>query len=196
MHIIINGSNNPENKVQNPMVIKYIGDNLDACFGMDHTRTQNGQAQWRLISERLFNRFNRFMGTALTREQIQEINLIDVATSPNNRNRVYVLMRSKDNPAPKIVLFNGSRWMNYGTGLPDDEYAMAMVLDYKTNDGIYLATDKNIYYRELGWQSWVCVSGNFPKLNVEQLEINYVDNTLRAGTFGLGIWKMPLYKKN
>lgn len=196
MHIIINGSDNPENKVQNPMVIKYIGNDLDACFGLDHTRMQNEQAQWRLISERFFNRFNRFMNTALTREQIQNINLIDVATSPNNRNRIYVLMRSKDNPAPKIVLFSGSRWINYGTGLPDDEYAMAMVLDYKTNDGIYLATDKNIYYREMGWQSWVCVSGNFPKLNVEQLEINYLDNTLRAGTFGLGIWKMPLFKRS
>lgn len=195
MHIIINGSNNPENKIQNPMVIKYIGDDLDACFGLDHTRTQNGQAQWQLISERFFNRFNRFMGTALTREQIQNINLVDVATSPNNRNRIYVLLRSKDNPAPKVVLFTGSRWINYGTGLPEDEYAMAMVLDFKTNDGIYLATDKNIYYRELGWLTWICVTGNFPKLNVEQLEINYVDKTLRAGTFGLGIWKMPLYKR-
>lgn len=196
MHILINGSDNPENKVQNPMIVKYIGDDLDACFGLDHTRNKNGQAQWKLISERLFHRFNKIMGTALTREQIQNINLIDVATSPTNRNRIYVIMRSKENSVPKIMLYTGSRWFNYGLGLPDEEYAMAMVLDYKTKDGIYLATDKNIYYREIGWPSWVCVTGNLPKLNVEQLEINYLENTLRAGTFGLGIWKMPLYKGN
>lgn len=197
MHIIINGSDNPENRIWNPMVIKYIGNDLDACFGLDHTRFgTNGSPQWKLISEKLFNRFNRTMGTALSQEQIHEINLIDIATSPQNKNRVYVMMRSKDDSNVKIVMYTGSRWVNYGIGLPKDEYAMAMVLDYKTKDGIYLATDKNIYYRELGMKEWICVTGNFPMLNVEQLEINYVDNTLRAGTFGLGIWKMPLYLKN
>lgn len=195
MHIIVNGSDNPDNRVQNPMVIKYIGDNLDGCFGLDHTRSQNGQAQWKLISERFFNRFNRFMGTNLSREQIRDIDLIDIATSPTNRNRIYLMMRSKDDASAKIAVFTGSRWYNYSLGLPDDEYAMAMVLDYKTNDGIYLATDKNIYYRDADMKAWICVTGNFPMLNVEQLEINYMDNTLRAGTFGLGIWKMPLYKK-
>ena len=195
MHIIINGSDDPKNNIQNPMIIRYVGSDLDACFGLDHTRQGKGGAQWQLISERFFNRFNRFMGTNLTREQITKINLIDIATSPTRKNRIYVLMRSKDDAAPKIVQFTGSKWINYGAGLPDDEYAMAMILDYKSNDGIYLATDKNIYYREIGMETWVCVTGNAPKLNVEQLEINYVDNTLRAGTFGLGIWKMPLYKK-
>ena len=194
MHIIINGSDNPENKIQNPMIIKYTGTNLDACFGLDHTRTQDGIPQWRLISERFFNRFNRYMGTQLSRDEIQKIDLIDIATSPTNRNKIYVMMRSKEASAAKIALFTGTRWLNYGAGLPNDEYAMAMVLDYKTNDGIYLATDKNIYYRDASMQAWICVSGNFPKLNVEQLEINYLENTLRAGTFGLGIWKMPLYK--
>jgi hypothetical protein len=195
MHIIVNGSDNPDNKIQNPMVIKYIGDNLDACFGLDHTRFQNGKPQWKLISERFFNRFNRIMGTNLSREQIRDIDLIDIATSTTNKNKVYLMMRSKEAPSAKMAVFTGSRWINYSQGLPDDEYAMAMVLDYKTNDGIYLATDKNIYYRDADMKAWISVTGNFPKLNVEQLEINYVDNTLRAGTFGLGIWKMPLYKK-
>ncbi len=194
MHIIINGSDNPENKIQNPMVIKYVGQNLDACQGLDHTRYGEGGAQWELISERLFNRFNRTMGTALTKEQIRDINLIDVATSPHNPNRIYMIMRSKIDTKAKIVVFTGTKWMNYGANLPDDEFAMAMIMDYKTKDGIYLATDKNIYYRELGMPNWICVSGNFPMLNVEQLEINYLDNTLRAGTFGLGIWKMPLFE--
>jgi hypothetical protein len=43
--------------------------------------------------------------------------------------------------------------------------------------------------------SWIDFSGNYPKLNSEQLEINYLEGTLRAGTFGLGIWKTPLYEK-
>jgi hypothetical protein len=195
MQIIINGSDNPENKVQNPMIIKYVGKDLDACFGLDHTRTKDGLPEWRLISEKFFNHFNKIMGTKLSWEQIRDLNLIDIATSPKNKNRIYILMRSKDDSKPKIVVFTGRKWRNYSQGLPDNEYAMSMVLDYKSEDGIYLATDKNIYFRDSTMQAWICVSGNFPKLNVEQLEINYVDKTLRAGTFGLGIWKMPLVQK-
>jgi hypothetical protein len=172
------------------MIIKYVGRNLDACFGLDKTRfDENGRAQWRLISERLFNKFNKIMGTQLTREQILELDLVDVETSPNNPNRIYVLMRTKNDPSVKIVMYDGKRWFNWGQGLPNDEFALAMTMDYRSNDGIYLATDKNIYYRDRTMTAWVNYSGNYPKLNAEQLEINYVENTLRIGTFGLGIWK-------
>lgn len=194
MHIIINGSDDPKNSVQNPMIIKYVGRNLDACFGLDKTRfDENGRAQWRLISERLFNRFNKVMGTQLTREQIWEIDLVDVETCPTNPNRVYVLLRTKEDASPKIVVYDGRRWLNWGQGLPNDEYALAMTMDYRTNDGIYLATDKNIYYRDRTMTEWINYSGNYPKINAEQLEINYIENTLRVGTFGLGIWKTQLY---
>ena len=194
MHIIINGSDDPKNNIQNPMIIKYVGRNLDACFGLDKMRfDENGRAQWRLISERLFNKFNKIMGTQLTREQILELDLVDVETSPNNPNRIYVLMRTKNDPSVKIVMYDGKRWFNWGQGLPNDEFALAMTMDYRSNDGIYLATDKNIYYRDRTMTAWVNYSGNYPKLNAEQLEINYVENTLRVGTFGLGIWKTALF---
>lgn len=194
MHIIINGSDDPKNQIQNPMVIKYIGRDLDACFGIDKTRLdEEGRPQWRLISERLFNRFNKVMGTQLTREQIRDIDLVDIETSTTNPNRIYLLLRTKEDPLAKIVVFDGRRWLNWGQGLPSDEYALAMTMDYRTNDGIYLSTDKNIYYRDRSMQDWVNYSGNYPKLNAEQLEINYKENTLRAGTFGLGIWKTSLY---
>jgi hypothetical protein len=194
MHIIINGSDDPKNNIQNPMVIKYIGRNLDACFGIDKTRLdEEGRPQWRLISERLFNRFNKVMGTQLTREQIRDIDLVDIETSTTNPNRVYLVLRSKHDPSAKIVVFDGRRWLNWGQGLPNDEFALAMTMDYRTQDGIYLSTDKNIYYRDRTMSEWINFSGNYPKLNAEQLEINYKENTLRAGTFGLGIWKTKLH---
>jgi hypothetical protein len=195
MHIIINGSDDPKNNIQNPMVIKYIGRNLDACFGIDKTRLdEEGRPQWRLISERLFNRFNKVMGTQLTREQIRDIDLVDIETSTTNPNRIYLVLRSKHDPSAKIVVFDGRRWLNYGQGLPTEEFALAMVMDYRSNDGIYLSTDKNIFYRDRNMSEWVNFSGNYPKLNAEQLEINYKENTLRAGTFGLGIWKTSIEK--
>jgi hypothetical protein len=196
MHIIINGSNDTNNRIKNPMIIKYIGFDLDACFGIDKTRLDDsGRPQWRLISERFFHRFNRIMSSQLTTQQIREIDLIDIETSPSNPNRIYVLMRTKDDPSVKIVQFDGRRWINWGQGLARDEYALAMVMDYTSNDGIYLSTDKNIYYRDRTMAEWINFSGDYLKLNAEQLEINYKENTLRAGTFGLGIWKTSLYKK-
>lgn len=194
MHIIINGSDSQDNSVRNPMVIKYVGDDLDACIGFNHTRyDKNGMPQWRLISQPLFNRFNRITGSSLTRKQIEEIDLIDIETSPQNPNRVYVLLRTPECPQVKIVRFDGRRWVDYSQGLAESEFAMSMIMDYRTADGIYLATDKHIYYRDRSMDAWILFSGNYPMLCAEQLEINELENTLRAGTFGLGIWKTKLY---
>jgi hypothetical protein len=133
------------------------------------------------------------MNCKITRKEIEEVELIDIETSVLNDNHCYVLMRSRANPNVKIAHFDGRRWRNYGAGLPSNEYVLAMVMDYESLDGLYIATDKNIYYRNKNMESWINFSGNYPKLNCEQLEINYLERTLRAGTFGLGIWKTDLY---
>ncbi len=193
MHIIINGTKDDHHRIKSPMVIKYVGKDLDACFGTDHIRYGKGGAQWKLISWPLFNRFNKIMSCKLKRSEIDEVDLIDIETSVKDENQVYILMRTKLNAKVKIVHFDGRRWRNYGQGLPDDEYALAMIMDYTSDDGIYIATDKGIYYRDCTMDAWVNYTGNYPKLNCEQLEINYLERTLRAGTFGYGIWKTPLY---
>jgi len=195
MHIIINGSDNPDNSVRTPMVIKYVGKDLDACFGFKHVRFGKGGAQWKLISWSFFRRFNKIMACKLTKKEIEEIEMVDIETSVKNENQVYVLMRTKVDAKVKIAHYDGRRWCNYGQGLPENEYVMAMVMDYTSDDGIYISTDKGIYYRDRTMDSWIDFSGNYPKLNSEQLEINYLEGTLRAGTFGLGIWKTPLYEK-
>lgn len=193
MHIIINGTKDEHHRIQSPMIIKYVGKDLDACFGHEHIRHGKGGAQWKLISWPLFNRFNKIMGCKLKRSEIDEVDLIDIETSVQDENQLYLLMRTKLNSKVKIVHFDGQRWRNYGQGLPEDEYALAMIMDYTSEDGIYMATDKGIYYRDRTMGSWIDYSGNYPKLNCEQLEINYLERTLRAGTFGWGIWKTPLF---
>jgi hypothetical protein len=55
------------------------------------------------------------------------------------------------------------------------------------------APDVNTYYRDAKMSYWVPYSNNiFPQARTTQMEINYHENTLRAGTFGRGIWKTPL----
>jgi hypothetical protein len=67
-----------------------------------------------------------------------------------------------------------------------------MVIDIESNDGIYAITEKSVYYRDLSLSSWIKFDNNWPKTLGRQTEINQLERTLRAGTYGKGIWKTAL----
>lgn len=65
---------------------------------------------------------------------------------------------------------------------------------------LYLASDKGIFYGDLNADSLVwkifANSNTLPLTLIFDLDINYVNNTLYAGTFGRGIWKTTLVYSN
>ena len=91
----------------------------------------------------------------------------------------------------------GQTWTDYtATGLPAlPIYSSAIQIDSNNIEkGIYLGTEVGIYYRNLiTGTSWEYVSQNLPNCPVYDLDINYTNFTLRAGTYGRGLWESPLY---
>ena len=88
-------------------------------------------------------------------------------------------------------------WSDYSSGIPFDENVTSMIMDHASNDGIYISTNRNVYYRQSGMPAWIqynngSTSHVLPFLSSHQMEINYKENTLRAGTYGRGIWKSTL----
>jgi hypothetical protein len=95
----------------------------------------------------------------------------------------------------KVLKYENGVWINYSENIPLNEVAVTMVYEQGSNDGIYLATDRNIYYRNsfMGqWELFNRNSNSVPHIFTRQMEINYKENTLRAGTWGRGIWKTNL----
>jgi hypothetical protein len=163
------------------------------------TLTTSGQPQWANLTQNLWlnitSQISNCTGCVNLNTTTQyDVELTEIETSPWNKNVIYVLLKVPNNPQIKMLKYNGSSWSNYSTGIPNEETPIWMAMDYGSNDAIYIGTETGkIYYRHGTQASWSSYNdGNFPKLRISQMDINYQDNTLRAGTYGLGIWKTPL----
>jgi hypothetical protein len=90
--------------------------------------------------------------------------------------------------------YDGATWTDYSTGLPANTAITSLVYEKGSNDGVYAGTDVGgVYYRNKTSGGWASFGAGIPHAKVMQLEINNKENTIRAGTFGRGIWKSNLY---
>jgi hypothetical protein len=116
-----------------------------------------------------------------------------IATSTIDKNVIYAACsKVPDNPSVKVIKYNGYQWSNDSYGIPTDEYPTALIVDPMSNDGLYLVTERGIYYKDASMVSWIPFSSHLPKMYGDQLEINDLERTLRIGTRGRGIWKSSM----
>lgn len=116
-----------------------------------------------------------------------------IAVSELNPNRVFAgCFEIPNNPTIKVMKYESGTWTNYSTGIPVDEFPTSMVYERGSNDGVFVGTNRAVYYRNATMSSWVLHSNNLPHVPVSQLDLNYQDNTVRAATFGRGVWRCAL----
>lgn len=190
-------------------IYRYTGSNIDDSWGGIGSNPGHNDGNWDLIDPNLNGApFNHSLSTS----EIQLVRYSYLVMSDWDENKLWVMAndgrhgRALNNyPGIKILKYDNGSWSNYSTGLGLDEYPQAMVYERGSNDGIYMATECSIYYRNASMSYWELYdNGNkVPNIFIPQLEINYKENTLRAGTFGRGIWKTnivcptaPLTKNN
>jgi hypothetical protein len=197
LHFIVDGSYDPANPAcyANPSVIKYIGSNLDDVWSGHNDAYNTSNPQWANISPNWAS-FASTVGNCTSCANVAGsdlgIQFKDIETSPWNKDRIYVALYIPNNPTVRVLKYDGTTWSNYSDGLPPNEGSYAMVMDHASNDGLYLSTDMGIYFRDATMASWIPYSNDLPITFSRQLEINYKENTLRAGMYGRGIWKSPL----
>lgn len=88
----------------------------------------------------------------------------------------------------------GTTWTSIGTGLPSGSKYCA-TWENTAQNGIYVGGFGYVSYTndELMGQ-WVGFFEGLPNARVYELEINYISNTIFAGTYGRGLWESQLYK--
>jgi hypothetical protein len=211
VHLISTSHNDPSVN-HGSFVIKYIGDDFDGMYqDFNECEDGNSQPQWQDISPDWYNKTNFDVPanyTALSTPEVQSFEYNSIVKSPLNNDVVYVSCGlDKDltgiepseiipqNPDIKVLKYDGSEWSNYSDGIPSDAVPSTMVIDINSNDNLYLATDKGIYYRDpsMDENEWESYSTGMPIMFATQLEINYFDKTVRASTQGRGLWKSPLH---
>jgi Secretion system C-terminal sorting domain len=175
-------------------IYKYMGSNFDDCWiGHNEYLDASSNLQWADITPD-FTTLSVIGGGAvnIAIADLGKASFTSIETSPWNKDIIYLACAFKDNISVKVMKFDGVSWVNYSTGIPSTEYAISMVMDHASNDGIYLFTDKAVYFRDKSMNSWINFSIGYPMIPSRQVEINYKENTVRAGTYGRGIFKSQL----
>ncbi|MDB9712932.1 GEVED domain-containing protein [Flavobacteriaceae bacterium] len=119
--------------------------------------------------------------------------ITDVVFDPNNDDVIIVTYGTYNGNNNKVYVSNnqGNTWQNitYNLGyLP----VRSVVIDHTANSNIYIGTEIGVYKKAMSNNVWELYSQGLPHMSILELDIVYGSNTLRAATWGRGLWEYSL----
>ena len=119
--------------------------------------------------------------------------ITQVAVDNTNENNVFVTLSGYSAGNKVFSSTNGgTSWTNISVGLPNLP-ANCVVYQKNSNNAIYVGTDVGVYYKDGSMTSFIPFMTGLPNVVVNDFEIYYPTNKLRAGTYGRGVWETDLY---
>jgi hypothetical protein len=180
---------NPPSDLHQSQIIKFIGTNIDNCWGdPSHGETTSNWAEIVPTDLSTISGINP-LGTNGNYKYC----ITAVVISSWNPNKIWAAFSPvPNNPQTKVLQYDNGVWSDYSAGISQNENVVSMAMEIGSNDGIYLGTNRALYYRNATMSSWQTFDNNVPNVIMNQLEFNYNENTIRVGTYGRGIWKSEL----
>ncbi len=119
--------------------------------------------------------------------------ITDIAFDPNDDNVIIVTYGTYQNNNQKVYITTnqGETWENITHNLGNMPIR-SVVIDHTDASTIYLGTEIGVYKKAMSENTWSSHSENLPNMTVMELEIMYGSNTLRAATWGRGLWEYSL----
>ena len=116
-----------------------------------------------------------------------------IAVAETNPDKLWIIMSGFEEGKKIFKSDNGGQsWNNYSSGLPNLP-VNNITYQKSSNDGLYLATDIGVYYRNGSMENWEKYGTGLPNVSVYDLEMHYSTGKIRAGTHGRGIWETDIY---
>jgi len=120
-----------------------------------------------------------------------------VEIDPNDEDEIYLTTSGYGAPHVFKTTNGGTNWINltgdYPNSLPDNP-VNDLIIHYtsETSKELIVATDIGIFRTDANTISWSLLADGLPNSPALDLDLNRFSNTLRAATFGRGIWELPL----
>ena len=121
----------------------------------------------------------------------------DIAFDPRDKNKIIVVYNRYQNDNKKVYISNdqGATWQNITYNLGNMPLR-TVVIDHSDSSYIYVGGEIGVYYKSKSATQWTLYNNNLPNVTVKDLEIHYGSNTLRAATWGRGLWEYTLVGRN
>ncbi len=119
--------------------------------------------------------------------------ITDVVFAPKNDSIIVVTYGDYQNNNQKIYLSKnmGNTWTNITHNLGNMPI-LSVIIDHTDSMNIYLGAAIGIYKKSMISTNWKLYNKNLPNVSVKEMEINYGSNTLKAATWGRGMWEYSI----
>ena len=84
----------------------------------------------------------------------------------------------------------GDTWNSMQLNLPGFA-SLAVVWDISDENGLYVGMDYGVYYIDDTYSEWQPYFNNLPNVIINELEINFAEGRIYAGSYGRGTWSSP-----
>jgi hypothetical protein len=117
----------------------------------------------------------------------------DIAFDPNDDWVIVVTYASYQANGEKVFITTnqGITWQNITYNL-NDMPIRSVVIDHTNESTIYLGTEIGVYKKAMADNSWSLYNPDLPNTSIIEMEVMYGSNTLRAVTWGRGLWEFTL----
>lgn len=140
--------------------------------------------------------FNGGASFASIKSNLPNYTIKDIAFDPKNDNNIIVTYARYQNDNSKVFLTTngGTSWTNITYNLGDMPIH-SVVIDHTDSSNIYLGAEIGVYTKTMNASSWSLYNPNLPNTTIEELEIVNGSNTLKAATWGRGLWEFNLVNR-
>jgi photosystem II stability/assembly factor-like uncharacterized protein len=127
------------------------------------------------------------------KSNLPSYSITDVVFDPNDDNTLIVTYgRYQDDNSKVYITHNqGNTWQNITYNLNNMPVRSA-VIDYTTNSNIYVGTEIGVYTKAMNDVQWTLYNPALPNTSIKEMEIMWGSNTIKATTWGRGLWEYTL----
>ena len=121
----------------------------------------------------------------------------DIAFDPKNDDVIIVVYASYQNNGKKIykTINGGTTWINITHNLGNLPIH-TVVIDHQNASNIYIGAEIGVYTMPMNSTTWVLYNTNLPNNAIQELEVVYGSNSLKAAAWGRGLWEYTLVGRN
>ncbi len=130
---------------------------------------------------------NRYIG-------LPQRNIVDMTFAPHNDSIILICYGNYQNDLKKvyITLDQGSTWTNITDAGIGDMPILSVAIDHSSNPNLYVGAEIGVFTKPLQGGTWTLYNTSLPNTAVKDLEVMFGSNTLRAATWGRGMWETDL----
>ena len=127
------------------------------------------------------------------RRRLPNSSIEDIAFDPNNDSVIVIVFGNYQSDNSKIYITEdqGASWLNITHNLGSMPIR-SVVIDHTDSSTIYVGAEIGVYSKSMNSNSWELYNSDLPNMSVRELEIVYGSKTLRAATWGRGLWEYSL----